>query len=57
MEDEMKAFLASLLGGVLAAASIWIAQGYGMSFWMTGAAGGVAAFIGTYAGQKLFATA
>ena len=53
----MKAFLASLLGGVLAAASIWIAQGYGMSFWMTGAAGGVAAFIGTYAGQKLFATA
>lgn len=53
----MKAFLASLLGGVLAAAVIWIAQSYGTSFWLTGAAGGVAAFVGTYAGQKLLAIA
>jgi uncharacterized membrane protein YfcA len=53
LEDEMKRFLPSLLGGFLAGASVWITQSYGLSSWLTGLAGGVGAFVGTYAGQKL----
>ncbi len=49
----MKRFLPSLLGGFLAGSSVWITQSYGLSSWLTGLAGGVGAFVGTYAGQKL----
>jgi len=49
----MRAFLANLLGGVFAAASVWIAQILDATFLLSGIAAFVGAFIGTYAGQKL----
>ena len=52
-EVQMRAFLANLLGGVFAAASVWIAQILDATFLLSGIAAFVGAFIGTYAGQKL----
>lgn len=49
----MRAFLANLLGGVLAAGSVWIAQIFDATFLFSGVAAFVGAFVGTYAGQKL----
>lgn len=53
VEDVMKTFLTSLIGGVLAGASVWIADSFDMPLWLSALAGAAGAFIGTYAGQKL----
>ncbi|UXS45930.1 hypothetical protein [Agrobacterium tumefaciens] len=48
-----KNLIPALVGGLVARLSVWLAQAFGAPYWATGVSAAVAAFLGTWFGQKL----